>query len=418
MMNGKENMKQSLDHKPGKIPMDFGSLLVTGMHVSCVAALREHYGLEKKPVKVVDPYQMLGEIDRDLRSVLKLDTYGIPPYANIFGVPNRAWKPWKTPWNQEVLIPGNLQIQSSGDDLVTFPQGDTSVPPSAKMPEGGFFFDSLIRQEDFDDDELTADDNLEEFVPVNQELLDYYAEQIRNPDLKTYCGVTDFGGTGLGDIAFVPGPGLKYPKGIRDVAEWYISTVMRQDLLHEIFERQTDLALENLQKIYDVVGEAVQVVMLCGTDFGTQTSSFCSTDTFDELYLPYYRKVNDWIHSNTGWKTFKHSCGAVAAFMPHFIEAGFDIINPVQLSATGMDARKLKEEYGKDLIFWGGGVDTQKTLPFGTPAEVRAEVLHRCEILGKDGGFVFNAIHNVQALTPIENIVAMIEAVHEFNGDI
>jgi uroporphyrinogen-III decarboxylase len=102
--------------------------------------------------------------------------------------------------------------------------------------------------------------------------------------------------------------------------------------------------------------------------------------------------------------------------MSHFIDSGFDIINPVQCSAAGMDPRRLKERYGDRLVFWGGGVDTQRTLPFGSPSEVRQEVLERCEIFSRNGGFVFNAIHNIQARTPVENIVAMIDAVKEFNG--
>jgi uroporphyrinogen-III decarboxylase len=156
---------------------------------------------------------------------------------------------------------------------------------------------------------------------------------------------------------------------------------------------------------------------MCGTDFGTQESSFCSPGTYRSLYHPYYKKMNDWIHAHTGWKTFKHSCGAVFDFMPLFIESGFDIINPVQLSANGMDPKALKREFGGDLVFWGGGVDTQKVLPFGTPEEVREQVLHRCEIFAPGGGFVFNSIHNVVAKSPIENVVAMIEAVKEFNGE-
>ena len=227
--------------------------------------------------------------------------------------------------------------------------------------------------------------------------------------------IANFGGTGLGDIALVPGPMMTRPKGIRDITEWYMSTVLRQDLLHEIFEKQTDIAIENLKILAEKMGDSVDAAFICGTDFGTQDSSFCSTDTFDELYMPYYKKVNGWIHESTNWKTFKHSCGAVENFMSHFIEAGFDIINPVQCSAAGMDPKILKERYGRDLVFWGGGVDTQRTLPFCNPQEVRAEVLERCEIFSRDGGFIFNAIHNVQAQTPVENIVAMIEAVKEFN---
>jgi uroporphyrinogen-III decarboxylase len=131
--------------------------------------------------------------------------------------------------------------------------------------------------------------------------------------------------------------------------------------------------------------------------------------------MPYYQRTNNWVHQNTSWKTFKHCCGAVETFMPKFIEAGFDIINPVQVSAKGMDPKILKKKYGKNLVFWGGGVDTQKTLPYGTPREVKDEVLRHCEIFAKDGGFVFNTVHNIQADVPVENIAAMIEAVQEFN---
>jgi uroporphyrinogen-III decarboxylase len=155
---------------------------------------------------------------------------------------------------------------------------------------------------------------------------------------------------------------------------------------------------------------------VCGTDFGTQTSAFCSVATFRELWFPYYQRVNHWVHTKTSWKCFKHSCGSVERFLESFIEAGFDIINPVQCSATGMDPAELKRKYGSRLVFWGGGVDTQKTLPFGSPRDVREEVLRRCEIFAPGGGFVFSSIHNLQAGTPVANIVAMLDAVHEFNG--
>ena len=219
-----------------------------------------------------------------------------------------------------------------------------------------------------------------------------------------------------GDIALVPAPFLKHPKGIRDIQKWYISTATRQDYLHEIFSKQCDIAIDNLQRAHAIMGSSIDILFICGTDFGTQSSSFCSTDTFDALYAPYYKRVNAWIHEHTAWKTFKHSCGAVEPFIPHFIECGFDIVNPVQCSAVGMDPQTLKERYGDRITFWGGGIDTQKTLPFGTPEQVRKQVMHRCEIFAPNGGFVFNSIHNLQAKTPIENIIAMLDAVKEFNG--
>ncbi|MEK7750319.1 MAG: uroporphyrinogen decarboxylase family protein, partial [Acidobacteriota bacterium] len=197
---------------------------------------------------------------------------------------------------------------------------------------------------------------------------------------------------------------------------WYISTASRRDFVHRIFERQCEIGLANLAKIHAAVGNAVDAVFLCGTDFGTQMSAFCSVATFRDLYFPYYWRINEWIHRHTAWKCFKHSCGSVERFIPSFIEAGFDILNPVQCSAAGMGAGRLKSAYGDRLAFWGGGVDTQKTLPFGTPAEVRAQVLDRLSIFARGGGFIFNSIHNIQAGTPAGNMVAMFDAVREFNG--
>ena len=225
-----------------------------------------------------------------------------------------------------------------------------------------------------------------------------------------------FGGTSFGDISLVPGAALKHPKGIRDITEWYVATTARRDYIHQVFAGQCEIALANLARIHARVGDMVDAVMVCGTDFGTQTSSFCSARTFDALWKPYYQRINGWIHKNTGWKIFKHSCGAVEKFLPSFIECGFDILNPVQCSAAGMEPEHLKQKYGEQLVFWGGGVDTQQTLPFGTPEDVREQVLRRCEIFARDGGFVFNAIHNVQAATPLENMLAMFGALAEFNG--
>jgi uroporphyrinogen-III decarboxylase len=284
------------------------------------------------------------------------------------------------------------------------------------MPSGGFFFDCIIRQDPIHEEKLNPEDNLEEFGPISQADLDHIVRTTRAASASGRGVIASFGGTALGDIALVPGPFLKHPKGIRDVTEWYVSTSSRQDYVHKVFERQCEIAIGNLEKIHAAIGDIVQAVFICGTDFGTQTSAFCSVKTFNSLYFPYYKQVNDWIHAHTQWKTFKHSCGAVSKFLPSFIECGIDILNPVQCSATGMDPEQLKANFGDRLVFWGGGVDTQKVLPFGTAAEVREQVLRRCEIFAPGGGFVFNTIHNVQAATPVENIVAMLDAVHEFNG--
>jgi hypothetical protein len=315
-----------------------------------------------------------------------------------------------------VSVDFNTTTDSNGDTLI-YPQGDVSVPPSGRMPKGGYFFDAIIRQGEIDEAALDPEDNLEEFKPISDRTLDEIQQDVEAAAATGRAVMASFGGTAFGDISHVPGAQLKHPRGIRDIAEWYMSLRARTDFVHNVFSRQCEIALANLARIHARVGNSVDVVFICGTDFGTQTSTFCSLDTFRELWFPYYKLVNDWVHENTTWKTFKHSCGSVENFLGSFIECGFDILNPVQCSAAHMEPDHLKREYGRHLVFWGGGVDTQGTLPFGTPAQVREEVLQRCEIFAPHGGFVFNTIHNVQAQTPVENIVAMIDAVHEFNGD-
>ncbi len=417
-MTSRNRVKKALNHQqPDQIPIDFGSTGVTGMHVYAVAALRDYYGLEKRPVKVHEPYQMLGLLEPDLQETIGVDVEGIFGNSTLFGFSNENWKPWRMPNGLEVLVSEhfNTTLDKNGDILI-YPKGDLTVPPSGRMPKNGYFFDTIIRQEPIDDANLNPADNLEEFEPISDEDLACFSQAARQAAATGRLVMGSFGGTGLGDIALVPAPFLKHPKGIRDIEEWYISTVVRQDYIHQIFEKQTEIALQNFEKIKPLVAGLVDVVFICGTDFGTQTSTFCSETTFRNLYLPYYKKINDWVHQNTDWKTFKHSCGSVRTLLPAMIESGFDIINPVQCSAANMDPVELKQEFGKQLVFWGGGIDTQKTLPFGKPEEVRREVLSRCEIFGRDGGFVFNTVHNVQANTPLENIVAMIEALREFNG--
>ncbi len=411
----REDFKKTINHEnPGRIVVDFGSSPVTGIHVLIVEKLRAHYGLDKRPVKVTEPYQMLGEVDSELLDILGINVTGLSPESNMFGIPNKDWKEYRMPWGQVVLLPGEFNYTFTGKgDLLIHPGGDTSVPPSAMMPVNGYFFDAIERQKPLDEENLKIEDNLEEFGLLSDHDINYWKEQIKAAEGTGRGVVANFGGTGVGDIALVPATGLKDPKGIRGVEEWYVSTVMREDFIKEIFDRQTDIAVENLKSFKDIAGDKIDVAYICGADFGTQSSTFCSPDTFRRMWLPYYRKMNDWIHQNTGWKTFKHSCGAVEPLIELFIEAGFDILNPVQINATGMDPVMLKKKYGDSIVFWGGGVDTQGVFAFGTPQQVKDQVRRQCEILGAGGGFVFNTVHNIQANVPFENVIAMLDCLNE-----
>jgi hypothetical protein len=415
-MNSKQRVRAAVSHEtPDRIPVDFGGCFITGVHCSVVEKLRDAYGLAKRPVKVCEPYQMLGLVEDDLKEAMGIDVEGIFPNRTIFGFVNENWKEYRTWWGQTVLVSEHFQVDEKADGTVIYPKGDRSAAPSGHMPKTSYFFDTIVRPQDYDEDDLNLEENLEEFGPMNAEEEAYWkaeAARVRGGDRAV---ITHLNGTCLGDIALVPAPFLTNPKGVRGVEDWYMLLASDPDFVFKLFERQTEIALDNMAKLNAIAGDVLDVVVVCGTDFGTQESTFCSVNSFHELWLPHYRRINDWIHANTAWKTFKHSCGAIDTLIPSIIEAGFDILNPVQCSAKGMEASGLKQRYGDKITFWGGGVNTQQTLPFGRPAQVRAEVLERCRTFGPGGGFVFNAIHNVQALSPVDNVVAMIEAVRDFN---
>lgn len=418
MMSSRERVSMALNHQePDRIPLDVGGSVVTGMHVSAVYRLRQALGLDSPgiPVKVIDPYQMLGEIKPDLIEALNVDVVSLTGIKTIFGFKNEGWQPWITFDGTPVLVPEgfNTEPEPNGD-LLMYPEGDKTVLPSGRMPHGGWYFDTIIRQPPINKDDLNVEDNLEEFGPISEEELEHFARQTERLYSETDKAIlANFGGTAFGDIALVPAPWLKDPRGIRDVEEWYVSTVTRHDYIYEVFDRQCEIALVNLDRIYQAVGDRVTAVFVTGTDFGMQTGPFISPKTYRQLYQPFHRRVNDWIHQHTTWKTFIHSCGSVTALIEDFIAAGFDILNPVQCSAANMDPCELKHKFGHRIVFWGGGVDTQHTLPFGTPDEVRSQVGERISIFGTGGGFVFNTIHNVQPQTPVENLLAMFETLRQ-----
>ena len=414
-MSSRERVLRALRYESvDRIPVDLGGTVTSGAHVSVIAKLRQVLGLDRpgEPVKVDEPYQMLGEVGLDLLKALEIDVVRLPGTSNHFGFANADFKPWRTFDGTNVLVPGKFNTEPEPDgSIVQYPQGDRSLAPSARMPKGGFYFDAIIRQKPIDEAKLNPADNLEEFTLLTDEELTFHErhanELFNNTDLAIAMGLP---GAAMGDIAHVPAPGLKDPKGIRDIEEWYISTVTRRDYIKEVFAGQVEVAIKNFEMLYQAVGDKVHVVFVDGTDLAAQNTLFCSPDGYKDLYLPYSKKLNDWIHAHTQWKTLKHCCGGCEPLIEGFIEAGFDVLNPVQTSAMGMDPQGLVDKYGGRIVFWGGGVDTQKTLPFGTPEEVRQEVTERLRVFGAKNGFVFNTVHNIQCNTPIENVLAMFEA--------
>ena len=418
-MNSRERVNLALQHKEAdRVPLDLGGTSVTGMHVSTVYRLRQALGLDKPgtPVKVIEPFQMLGEIKPDLVTALGIDVVMLAGSSTAFGFKLEGWKEWTSFDGTPTLVPeGFNTIPEPEGDLLMYPEGDRSAPPSGRMPRGGFYFDVIVRQPPIKESKLKVEDNVEEWRLISDAELEHFRRESERLYTETDRAIVlNLGPLALGNIARVPGPGLKHPKGIRDIEEWYISLTTRREFIYRVFEAQTEINLANLKKIQQAVGNRVTVAYLTGTDFGAQNGPIIAPKTYRELFLPFHKQINDWVHQHTSWKTFIHSCGSVFDLIEDFIAAGFDILNPVQSSASKMDPLELKKKFGDRMTFWGGGVDTQRTLPFGSPEEVRGEVRERLKRLGPAGGFVFAAVHNIQALVPEANVLAMYETALKF----
>ena len=198
--------------------------------------------------------------------------------------------------------------------------------------------------------------------------------------------------------------------------EWMMMLLTEKETCHEMMARSVEASIKCLKLLHQAVGDRCFAWGIASDDSGTQRGEFIKPSLWAEMLKPHYRKLCDWIHKNTRWKTFLHSCGSIYHLIPHFIEAGVDILNPVQTSAANMDPVRLKKEFGSKIVFWGGGCDTQTVLGGARPQEIREHVRERLSIFAPGGGFVFNQVHNIQCNVPPENVIAMLDAALEFGA--
>lgn len=417
-MTSRERLRRTLNHQdPGQVVADLGSTAITGIAAGALARLRAALGLPPQPPRVHEPFQILGMVDQDIIRALGVDVAGIWHLSTMFGYRNDHWKPWRLFDGTDVMIgKGCVMSEDVEGNVYLHPNADPHAPPSGLLPRGGFYFDTLVRSAPVDEEHLDGRaDFAEQYTVSTDEELRYLEAQARSLYENTELGlIGSIAGASLGDIAHVPGPWLSQPKGIREPMDWYAAHLIHPEYIRDVFAYETEIALKNAALYWEAVGARVEAVVVSGTDFGTQRGELISPEMFRELYKPFYRQINDWIHQHTPWKVFFHCCGSIVQLLDDFIDCGVDILNPVQCSAVGMDPAFLKSRYGDRLVFWGGGINTQWTLPFGTPDEVRAEALERLRVFAPGGGYVFSAVHNIQQPTPVENMLALFDAVRIF----
>ncbi len=380
MMNSRERVRLALNHQePDRIPIDLGATIVTSITKSSYTSLKEHLGLPMEEIQMLDYVQQLPYLDEALLERFKVDF-------------RMAQLPSAT-------APG-LKVFEEGDYYAFIDRWGSKL----HMPkDGGLYFDWV----DFPVKEFTLD-ALERYdwpVPDPQE----FNIQLRDQARYLYEN-TDYALIGS---AVIGGGIFEQPARTIGLQNFLMALVSEPEFADRLMEQITDIYIQSCEAYLDLLGEYIQVFTFWD-DVCTQSGWMIRPDLYRKMVKPKQRRLVEAIKKKTDAKLFYHSCGATYELIPDLIELGFDILNPVQVSAAGMDTRRLKRDFGRDIVFWGGGVDTQHVLPFEKPGKVVDEVKRRIDDLAPGGGFVFAAIHNVQAMVPPENIVAAFDTAFQY----
>jgi uroporphyrinogen decarboxylase len=367
---------------------------MTGMTAWTYAALKEKLGLDPQPVRVLDLFQMLAEVERPVLDALGCDFEMFLSADVPIATPRGRWKPF-TFWTGqtfEVAAGFNPAVRDDGTLEAPRSEGDRI---NMRMPVGGRFFDKIPDEnEDIFSVELVPESEWEFEDSFDDEWLRDQEEQARHHFQST-------------DRALVASPPVGAPQGYGNLYWWAMQMMSEPEYCTAYLNRRAEAAAKRFGQYLDAVGGYIDVVVISGFDYGGQTQEMFNPELFATHYVPAWKKVTDVIHRYDHVKTWVHSCGAVAGFIPHFIDAGVDCLNPVQWTASGMDLGTLKSTYGDELTFWGGAISTQRTFPFGSAADVAQEAREVLDIMAPGGGFVVNPIHNVLPEVPVENIIAL-----------
>ncbi len=379
-MNSRERVLLTLNHRePDRVPFDLGGTVVTGIHHKAYVAWRQALGLPPREPKIIDMIQQLAQVEDDMMDRLGVDMRNISPRSSA-----------------------TFQIDVGDMGEYTYFYDEWGIGWRSPK-DGGWYYDMFdhplrgdISVEDVDKFPLPDPLDPARFTGLREAAL-----HVRDVEGRAVV----FGNLSAGIFEM-----LTWMRGYSDAyTDWGTSSPVAL----RIMDRMLQLQLAFWEKTLDLVGDVIDVAQIAD-DISGQNSPLISPRSYRKLLKPLHKELCDFIHARTNAKIFMHSCGAIRTFIPDFIEIGIDIINPVQVSAAGMDSAELKREFGKDIVFWGGGVDTQRVLGTGSPAEVRAEVKRRIEDLKPGGGFVFNTVHNIQGNVPAENLVAMWETLQEY----
>ena len=391
-MNSRERVIKTLKHEePDRLPVDLGAMMSTGIMGMAYNKMKEYLGIKGGRTRLYDLGQQLAEPETEILSAIGADV--LPVLISEV----KRWKKGKLPDGSNCEVPEDFNPEKLSDGSLVLRDDEGRI--TAKMPKDGYYFDGVYHKlENVDTiDELK---NYDFHSPIDKNNLSELRGRV-----KRLHETTDYALmlNGVGGI-------YEWAQGLRGWGNFMMDLAANPEFAGYLLDKLVEANIERLEKILPVVDGYVQVVQT-GDDLGMQDGPQLSPKLYRKVVKPRHKRLYQYIKERTDAYLFLHTCGSVYEFIPDFIEMGVDILNPVQVSAKDMDTKRLKREFGKDIIFWGGGCDTQKVLSFGTPKEVEEEVKRRIEDLAPGGGFVFNQCHNIQADVPPENIMAMYEAV-------
>ncbi len=414
-MNSRERFIYSANHKePDRVPIDFGTTRSSGITAIAYNDLKKYLNLISQKTRLFDIQQQLIYPDDELLIKYGIDIYDV---GRSFLREEVEWRNYTLMDKSSAVIPTYFKIitESDGTEYLLNNKG-TRV---AVKPPTSYYFDQCYwpwGEKEKIPDPIPQNKFEEEIwmVPASPNHLDFMRSK---SDLQQFARIVKelYENTTHALYYDLGRPGF-FEKGMymMGAEKWLIALIMDKSGVCRMLDAYVENCIERLEVILDAVGEYIQIIRIFHDDLGSQTGPQFSPTLFKEIMAPRYKKLFDFIHSKSNVKILNHSCGSIADFIPAFIDSGLDMLNPIQTSCNNMDPVKLKKEYGKDLVLWGGGIDTVNELTTGTPDEVREKVKERIDIFAPKGGFIFCATHNIQPGVPPQNIDAMLEAANEY----
>ena len=414
MMTARERILASINHKePDKLPVDLGSTPSSGISAIAYNRLKTHLGISDEKTKIYDVVQQLAEPSDTIIDRFDISTLDI---GRAFNTDDSDWYDMKLADGSPAQYPKWFRpVPSSDGAWDAYNKNGLKI---ARMPEGATFFDQTYFPylDDYPSDYSQLPQAMDTVLwsafvhsPWDRADNDDFWTQLREKALHlrqtTDKALMVMAGSNL----------FEWGTFLRRMDNFLMDIYLEPEQVARLLDALLEIHLDTLAKVCEAVGDVADIIRF-GDDLGMDSGPFMAPDIYRKLFYPRHKKLCEYVHDHSNMHTFLHSCGSISTMLPHLIDAGFEIINPVQTNVQHMDPKFLKKEFGKDITFWGGGADTRHILNNGTVSEVQSHVRQNIDILGKDGGFVFAAIHNIMPDVPPENVVAMFDTVADY-GD-